>query len=405
MIDESSKTKEDGHRANGDRPVYQVDAQYETKSSSLTQPRPGKRGWAAAEGAVAAREELPAGKGLSNGDAMSMHRSTNTTYQQRPPSGEGFGIDTVALVLDVRPDSIGLGTDPWKSTRSTNHKLGTTSTSVATFTVNGVSVRADFYLEDHRVRLEFNAARMLLDQPKLLPPDALAPLVKAVLPELVEHIVPTFMSVDFMTGKISFDQDWQAQVGTRRIDIARNLDSINTRPLMAAFQARPPSGQLRRQINSGKSWSVVHRSIKDGDDTFYFKPGPWGEIFRFETRIRGRRRDRYGLATLADISAGSCWFALESRWNALGHGEAFRVAGEAGDALARLKPRERTSVLGYLAAIEAGVDTGMSKSTAGRLRKLAASVGLTPGIALSEQGGELRRLDLYQGREVPVVLD
>ena len=98
MIDESSKTKGRPPRQRRPSGVPKWIPSTRPEVSSLTQPRPGKRGWAAAVEAVAAREELPMA-GLSNGDAMSMHRSTNTTYQTTSAQWRrGFGIDTVALV-------------------------------------------------------------------------------------------------------------------------------------------------------------------------------------------------------------------------------------------------------------------------------------------------------------------
>lgn len=282
---------------------------------------------------------------------MSTHRSThNTTYQRLHPIDDGFGIDTIEVVIPVHPDSICIGDGSWKSERTTNHDLGSTSVSVANEQINGVNVRIDVYVESSRVKLGFNAARMVLPAPKLLTPDALVPLVGGVLPQFVDRFVPSFVAVDYDSGELVFDSKWQEQVLIRRLDIARNIEVTNAKSLMAAVAQSDAKYGLLRQVNRGKSWSVVDKSEKDGNETFYLKPGPWGMIFRFEARLQGRRRGRYGMTSLADVSGGACWEALSARWEATGHGKVFRCPGDSLAALMLLKPRDRTAVFGLLKA-------------------------------------------------------
>lgn len=44
--------------------------------------------------------------------------------------------------------------------------------------------------------------------------------------------------------------------------------------------------------------------------------------------------------------------------------------------------------------------TGLSASSEAHVRKLAESVGIRPGVALTEQGGDRHLVNIYEGREV-----
>lgn len=334
---------------------------------------------------------------------MSMHRSTARTLPNTAaPTNDGFGVDTVVLVVPVKSDSVFLDDPVWKSQRSTNHDKGNSEVFAGKVKVNGVEVRLDLYVQDLKVKLEFNAPRMICGPPLLLPPDALEPLVDGVLNQIASTFEPTFAARDADTGELVFEPDWAKKVQVRQLDIARNMEVPNKGAWIAHCQAsRAKYGRLR-QINNGKSWSAVDRTKKDGSDTLYMKNGPWGEIFRFEARLKRRRLKAGGIARLSDVSGYSCWVALHNRWAASGHGKPFTVPGVALDRLKKLPAKEQGGVLGYLAMAELGEATGHSRSSARRLSKLAESVGLTPGVPLGLQGGERHRVDLYLGKQVVV---
>ena len=400
--EQGSAKKGDGRRANDDRPMYQVDAQY-TPNSSRDQRSPRReQGWAAAEAFVAAREITLRVQSSPVGDEMSMHRSTSTTMNpSTPPIDADYGIDTVVLVFPVAPDSICLGDEQWKSHRLTNHKSGSSTSAVANTTVNGVGVRVDLYVDDSKVKVELNAARMVGAAPTLLPPAALVPLVEGVLRELGGLFRATFVNVDRDSGAITLAPGWQQEVSIRELHVARNLNVASAKSWFAACEAGAPKYGHLRQINHGKSRSIADRGQKGGTDSLYLKEaGDQGDLYRFESRLKSRRLKQRGLTRLADVSPEACWGALVHRWEASGHGKPFTIPGRAADVLEALKPKDRLLVSGYLRSVEAGMKTGLSASSEARVRKLAESVGIRPGVALTEQGGDRHLVDLYEGREV-----
>jgi hypothetical protein len=273
-------------------------------------------------------------------------------------------------------------------------------------------VRVSLFTARSFCHVEFNAAREV--SPKsaaLLPPDALAPIVRGVIERLHQDSWPEFIRVTD-DGEIVWDTDWASQVRFVRLDIARNFD-IDDPPsvkygLVAVRGSYAKDHVLHTDARGG--WTLSNRTKRSGCDRFYDKSAefanyglderliaPRGTMFRFEAQLQKDRLDALGLRTLAHMTDDTAWRALQARWDATGWGCWLPGQSDVATALKGLSLPQKQRLIGFLHQMAIGDTSEMSKSHLREMTARAKAAGLVPGMPVALLGPPTQRLDLVAG--------
>ena len=331
-----------------------------------------------------------------------------------PTSDWNWGIDTVKISFHVNPDHCDLASPLWgqSSTRNLRNDMPEAETFIGRLALTNADARVSLFTARNVAHVEFNAARAV--SPKsaaLLPPAALAPLVRGVLEQLHQDAWPVFISVTD-DGEIVWDADWASHVRLARLDLARNFDIDD--PLSVKAGLRSVRGSYAKDqvlhTDAHGGWMLSNRTKRSGSERFYDKAAelasyglderfiaPSGTMFRFEAQLQKDRLAALGLTTLDRVTEQAVWRALEARWDATGWGCWLPGQGDVLKALKGLPLPQRQRLIGFLHQMAVG-DT--SEMSTGHLREMTArakSVGLVPGMPVALLGPPTQRLDLVAG--------
>lgn len=350
---------------------------------------------------------------------VTQHGTTNYarfTTLASMPNDSGWGIDTSFLYYPVDVSNLYPNDPFWVSEETRNfHDSGKAySCFVGSIRMEHANIRVEFEPEYSRVKLKFNASRLL--QPKstyLLPPNAFQALVGAILDELASVAPPVFDVLNSVTGEIERAENWAEQVKVSRLDLARNIfvPTPYLNQVKLAVENTVARNQKLQQIyrSQNSDWTAVNSTKTAGQDRLYDK---WAELqnheidealrasqgtLRFETQLQKDRLETFGLRTLASITDERAWNAIASRWNACRWGVSVGEPNSLFAAVSSLKPSARLGVVGfmlYAAQRELDAFTNQQKRT---FVSRAKSCGLTPGMPIELSGTPVAFLDINTG--------
>ncbi len=330
------------------------------------------------------------------------------------PTDCNWGTDSVSLSVPVSLAASNASSNVWtKSSSIIDLESGKEYEGMTGYyeTTHG-SVRLSMKINRERCYLEFNSARIVNGKSlKLLQPNALKPLVRAILDELKDVVVASF-DFDEYTGVYRTQPDWAKQVQIARIDLARNLYIQDNIPqVKKALQAAMPLyGKSKVTYdNPDGGWTLYNKTASTGVDRIYDKTIELASgnkeaqitsnehVFRFEAQLQKGRIIRAGLSTLDSVTDEKVWQALEERWEACRWGVTVSEPGTLERALAGLDPKREKDVAGFLYMASKGTEGRLAKNYQSLMRKICRQIGVTPGIELYEQGLGIQYLDLFKG--------
>jgi hypothetical protein len=288
------------------------------------------------------------------------------------------------------------------------------------FDDRAAKVRVVLYSARGICHLTLTAPRFATDDRlDLLPPSRLKPLVRVVIDSLRESVWPVFVKVT-EDGEIVWDQDWDAQVRFKRLDLARNLIVDDEPTVKAGLMAKESRYQKRRSIDlsSKGGWTISNRTNSSGMERFYDKTAEMGtrrsqsedearlvsdeKVFRFEAQIMKDRLEAVNLKTLADLTDATAWRALEARWDATQWGRPLPGKTDLLEAVSGLPALSRMALIGFLHMAAEGQLGDLSPSQLRLQRERAKACGLTPGTPVRLLGQAQTLLDLHAGIHRPL---
>ena len=132
-----------------------------------------------------------------------------------------------------------------------------------------------------------------------------------------------------------------------------------------------------------------------GEEEALKQDGSW---FRFEAQLQKSRLKTTGLDTIERLTDDAVWQAIEKRWDACGWGVSLPKKNTFWAALEKAQEKDRVGLLGFMAAARYEVTYLLRSSSVNRLKRLADSLGLVPGISLDSIGLPTRRVCLRAGK-------
>ena len=320
-----------------------------------------------------------------------------------------WGVDTVTVRIAV--DYEQCNPDPLYWSHPTE--------SITGASVNGELHRTDVKIGGANVRVElnsvyrtayftFNASRVAgLPQPFLLPPEHLRLVVGFVI-EQFHPVVPVFQQPGTSTAS-DWYPNWAKEVGLTRLDIARDFEiPLDRLPLVHSqlqHEARSRTGRARFVVNFDPKggFSYERRTRYVGKDILYNKsaqlglPGADPTVLRFEAQWRNKKLKDLGLAQLSNISDRAARQALLKQFTARAFGSQLVVPSHRSTLYREVPADQRHSLDSYLSGMADGDDSLFGVREKKRLRKLARSHGLRPGVPPALQGRQRGYLDLARG--------
>jgi hypothetical protein len=352
-----------------------------------------------------------------NNNALITRSKDNTETEQplSPFSDGNAGLDTVTLSFPIDLNSVEAESSLWTIEDYSSFKDSGRQRQkfVGTLKKDYADIRVTLFPGYERIQLHFNAARLI--SPKsatLLPPEALVPLVEAIIDEISVTVRPVFDVVDYSTGTITRDPNWRHMVCFTRLDLARNFVIDQPAELRRALEAtKPKYGKtLHMYWDFNGGWTLNAATKRSGHDRFYDKAaelrnfcveetiGESNGLYRYETQLEGERLNTFGLKTLADVTNDRVWNALEERWTALGWGVMIAEPNSIIAATRHLPPAEQDALIGFLYKAHLGDFSGYTDSRRRMLNSKAKQCGLIPGLPLELIGVGQRILSLDAGK-------
>lgn len=334
------------------------------------------------------------------------------------PSDAHWGIDTVRISFVVSPEHCDLHARLWPlvSTRNLRDDLPEAETLVRDVQYESAAVRTTLYTARNICMMHFNAARMVSPKSStLLPPAAFRTLVYRLLEDQMAVTWPHFVRIS-EDGELVWQDDWAEHVRIKRIDIARNLSIADPEAVkigLRAARARNMKTQ-HEYTDANGGWTLENKTARSGTDRIYDKSADLARweveerllsgtpMFRFESQVQRDRLERLGLRRLSEITDERVWQALEERWDATGWGSPLPGRTDLFGAVKGLSVAVQEGLLGYLVLAESGDTAHMSRSHVAERKRLAKSLGLTPGTPVDLLGAPDRRIDLRAGCIVPM---
>lgn len=359
---------------------------------------------------------------ISNSDLslLTPYNLPSNSRSRGIPTGDDFGIDTVRIAFHVNLEQCDPSADLWHSTSSRilgDHQQDAETWSGRLDLDNG-SIQIELRTAHNICTLEFNPARLIHGKGvALFDPDQLVALVEELIETLHSAVWPIFMRITD-AGQIVWDADWPDQVQFRRIDIARNF-RVAEHALVKSALPLVRSRYQKHQVvetSGGKGWCLQNKTKSVGQDRFYDKNAELlangvierldqlpGNVFRFETQIKGSRRGDLGLRYLSQATRERAWEALEARWNATGWGTPLPRTGDLLEALDALSSTVKLRLIGFLHMEVAGVtEQQLKKDSIRESRAQLKRLGIVPGMPVELLGPADQALDLDLGHVVCV---
>ena len=305
-------------------------------------------------------------------------------------------------------------------------------------TVNGIEVEYDsfyrvkkspygtvfitYYSAYDRCTLEFSPSVLAFSKStRLLRPRYVDQVFESIMDGLCDELWPVFDQIDPHTGEVTRSPNWRSQVAILRTELAVHLSIRNDllNELKKSIEETPQrKGAIQKKYKNGKGgWSayVETKNRNSGYDVIYDKTAELAEkgivdrrepghtSVRFEAVLIGKRRDRFGIRTLEDLTDDKVWNAIAVRFHELQFNVKLSGPNQVTQALQELPYTQRERLLGYLKLNSLGLTEGISTAIKRDRRKLTKKTGIALGHDWESQTGEPVYLDISKGRFVPIV--
>ena len=340
-------------------------------------------------------------------------KTSQTNPAANIPSDEEWGVDWIKLRIDIDPSSIDLSSPMWTVNRKGKEPKPDIvyDSYFIKIPFGNTSVDGYFFLDSWRINLEFNPSTALYGKTKAVcPADAVVPLVSKLLDQCSSLFMPVFDHADDR-GTITRETMWVDQVWLSRVDCTRNLYIHDAERFKDAIEAATPRNQKSKHIRTSgnRGWTVENQTSTVGMDSVYNKDAELamrgspntvdsrGTCFRFESKLKADRLDKFGLRRLSNISSQRIWHVIETRWNACQWDVTFAEPGTLAKAIAHLKPSEKTGLLGYLGKHQLGLEQEIAGASLRKYGSIAKSLGLVLGAPLESQGAVTQYVDIFSG--------
>ena len=273
-----------------------------------------------------------------------------------------------------------------------------------------------------RCHVEFSPSVLAFGKSReLIKPRYIDKVTESIIDGLCNELWPAFDLVDPDTGEVTRSPNWREQVAVITTELAIHLNIRNDlmHDLKQAIDEAPQrKGAIRRKFSDGKGgWSayVETKDKRSGYEILYDKTAELAErgirdnpeashtSVRFEAMLAGKRRDRFGIRTLADFTDENVWNAIAVRFHQLQFNVTLSGPNQVKQQLQKLPYNQRERLLGYLKLDSIGLTEDMSTAIKRDRRKIAKKVGIIPGHNWESQTAESVYLDISKGRFVPIV--
>ena len=347
----------------------------------------------------------------------------NQSSKPALPRQNRSGVDRLKCFFYVDPDMSLIEHSEWVANSLQKQKNGmfvefTKYTRI--FIHKGATVRVSYNTAYDRCSLDFNPADIRHGKSsKFLHPNDLLETCEEVINLVKQELHPAFDIVNKSTGEIDRDPTWPKQVHIKSIELGCPIEVKNE--LRSAFEraieaTRPRRKQTRtKHDDCSNGWTQKNSTKHSGEDKIYNKTeelkvrGIYEPIrqgytkYRFETTLKGKRRDKYGIRTLADVYEGSVWFAVSDRFHECNWDVRLSSNADLNRNLLAMTYSQREKALGYLKVKELGLDSGLSVARLRDRKKLMRELGITPGLGLENLPSKSHYLDLSVGEFVEVI--
>lgn len=334
------------------------------------------------------------------------------------PSDSEWGLDTVCLSIPVTDTVQELAHNSWDLSAGTQTDKVDKSKYISNFLAGHAKVNVTYMPLHSTLYMQFNAARLLSRKSaELLPPKALKPLVEKLLLDVIPQtpVMPMFMTIDH-EGTFELAAGWARQVGITRLDCARNF--YVDCPEYVRHALSNVKGKYQKVVHiyfDKEGWTRANAAKSAGIDRIYDKSAElrnlelderfhWDKrIYRFEAQLKKDRIKKFGVGTLDRISDESVWEVLETRWKSCRWGIALPGKGSLDELLLDLPEKDRLPFTGFLAVCGEGMGDVVDPKTRKRFAKLASSIGVVPGLKISQYRPMNRVLSLWHGGAIDKV--
>jgi hypothetical protein len=272
-------------------------------------------------------------------------------------------------------------------------------------------MRAFYWVTSSTCTIDFNPAHTVFGNNELrLPVEALPGVLKGAI-EATE-LTPSFETIDEF-GTVAWPNAWIGYISIQELELARNIfvPEEAHRALEQGFLALPtPRGYKRKHEQKSGSFSLEFAPSSVRKDLIYNKSAQMAAlglepaeeteliIYRYETRMRSKRLQKYGLKRPDLIGPENAWHAIADRFSKCGFHRALPGGGELLSTISRLSYRERERVLGFNQLVALGLDQDLAASAIRERQKIATQLGLTLGLSLEEISKSSWNIDLWSGQ-------
>lgn len=271
-------------------------------------------------------------------------------------------------------------------------------------------MRAFLWVTSSWCTIDFNPAHSVFgNDERLLPLEIFPEVLQRAI--VATGLVPVFEAMDPL-GNLTWSSDWLQQVSMNELELARNFFvPVNAaKALERGITGLATSRGYKRKLEQERgSFSLEFATRSVGKDSFYNKTSqlqaigitPREEsdclIYRYETRLRSKRLDKYDLKRADRLKPENAWSAISDRFSACGFHAGVLSGGETLENIKKVSYRERERILGFSQLVALGLDHDLEPGVRRLRQKLAQELGLTLGVSFAELSEKSWSVDLWSG--------
>lgn len=257
--------------------------------------------------------------------------------------------------------------------------------------------------------IDFNPAHVVYgDTAQLLEPEVL----ELVLLQAIQATMLTPAFCEFKDdGTIEFLPNWTDYINIQEMEVAFNFQVPNSLkgPMQQALKGLRAPRNMRRAIHEeAGSFTLEYTTKGVGKDSIYnksmelearSKDRQESEVstFRFESRLRRKRLDKFQMRLLSNISPTGVWEALNQRFECTQWSQSIGSFGGTLKLLGEIDYRKTERMLGFSEAVRQGLDAGLELGTRRARIKEAKELGIPIGVCLDQLAESGFRIDPWSG--------
>ena len=327
------------------------------------------------------------------------------------PSDANWGVDAMKVSIPINGEMSLPLSEEWKEKIGRPLKDGSENIYYqAEFSLGLHKMRAFFWVTSSWCTIDFNPAHSVFgNNERLLPMEALPEILRRAIQ--ATGLVPTFESPDEL-GTLTWPKEWLRNLTVQELELARNIAVPNE--ARKAFERGllglpTPRGYKRKHEQKSGSFTLEFSTGSVGKDLIYNKTAQMEDlglepqenieltIYRYETRLRSKRLEKYDLKCPDRIRPQNSWIAISDRFIKCGFQRELSGGGEILSRILRLSYRERERILGFNQLVALGFDHDLAPGAKRERLRLAEQLGLTLGSSIDELSEHSWSIDLWSG--------